>query len=88
MGLIKKCDVKHHFAARRRARALRQPPTSQPDGTGFSVTETNETEARISDFAEDFRLEHSAAIISIKQTNHLTGFSGTQAPAIPGNPQA
>lgn len=36
MSLIKKIDVKEHFAAKRRMRLLAARQASQPDATGFS----------------------------------------------------
>jgi hypothetical protein len=58
MTLIKKRDVKEHFAARRRTRLHPFVHISQPDATGFSRMEP---EGKPTEFAEDFLGEHSSA---------------------------
>jgi len=60
MALIKKRDVKSHFAARRRARAQSSTPASQPSGLGFSEAGQGGVEAGRSSFVEDFLMEHSS----------------------------
>lgn len=61
MGLIKKIDVKEHFAARRASRRTAAQLASEPDATGFSGAEAAETRLNVRDFAEDFVKEHSSS---------------------------
>jgi hypothetical protein len=60
MTLIKKRDVKEHFAARRRARSHPYKAPSQPDATGFSGSLTKAVPLNPSGFVKDFVAEHSA----------------------------
>jgi hypothetical protein len=59
MTLIKKRDVKKHFAARRRARTHPFIPASQPDATGFSGPAPGATPVNPTGFAKDFLGDHS-----------------------------
>jgi len=63
MTLIKKRDVKEHFAARRRSRSHQYVPPSQPDATGLIGKEPVVIPAKpsgLEGFGKDFVGEHSS----------------------------
>jgi len=65
MSLIKKIDVKKHFAARRGMSLVAAQPVSQPDATGFPAIATAGMRADAPAFIEDFSLEHSSSNVSV-----------------------
>jgi hypothetical protein len=65
MTLIKKRDVKEHFAARRRARTHRFMPPDQHDATGIARTVPDAIPANSAGFINDFVGEHSSAVVPI-----------------------
>ncbi|HEV2487028.1 MAG TPA: hypothetical protein VGT08_15980 [Terracidiphilus sp.] len=62
MTLIKKRDVKRHFAARRRARTHPFIPASQPDATGFSGPAPDAIPLNPAGFVKDFLGDHSVPV--------------------------
>ena len=60
MSLIKKSDVKNHFAARRHKRHQLNRSPSEPDATGFSGIDPVAYDASRSPSSHDFVQEHSA----------------------------
>jgi hypothetical protein len=66
MTLIKKRDVKKHFAARRRARTHPFISASQPDATGFSGPAPDSIPVKQKGFAKDFLGEHSVPVKPIE----------------------
>jgi hypothetical protein len=61
MSLIKKIDVKKHFAARRAMRRAAARPASQPGATAIPETKAADAKTSVQGFVEDFRIEHSAS---------------------------
>lgn len=57
MSLIKKCDVKMHFAARRRRSMVPIPRASKPAAAALPAA-VHAVEAIDSSFADDFSGEH------------------------------
>jgi hypothetical protein len=66
MTLIKKRDVKKHFAARRHARTHPFISASQPDATGFSGPAPDSIPVKQKGFAKDFLGEHSVPVKPIE----------------------
>ena len=61
MTLIKKRDVKSHFAAKGpRGSRIHIVPASQPDATGFSENAPAAAETPGADFNQDFTTDHSS----------------------------
>jgi hypothetical protein len=58
MSLIKKCDVKMHFAARRRKAAHPTQSAAKSIVAGASATDQAEAEADAAAFSNDFLKEH------------------------------
>jgi len=58
--LIKKIDVKEHFAARRAIRLAKVRSISKPDA-GVPEIKIANTETIRRDFVEDFSVEHSSS---------------------------
>ncbi len=88
MSLIKKANVKEHFAAKRRMRLIATGALSEPNATGFSEAEPAGTVMRARAFTEDIPLKHvssSAPVISIAV---VADAKETQAPEGSGNRQA
>jgi hypothetical protein len=50
MSLIKKADVENYFSARRKKIVFPFGPVSQPDATGYSVSEHRDTNPNVTDF--------------------------------------
>jgi hypothetical protein len=61
MSLIKKIDVKEHFAARRATRLAEARSIHKPDAAGISEIKTVSTKTIRRDFVEDFSVEHSSS---------------------------
>jgi hypothetical protein len=59
MILIKKIDVKKHFADRRAIRLAEARRMSQPDASGITEIKTDGAKANAQGFVEDFSAEHS-----------------------------
>jgi hypothetical protein len=59
MILIKKIDVKKHFADRRAIRLAEARRMSQPNANGTPEIETDGAKANAQGFVEDFSAEHS-----------------------------
>jgi hypothetical protein len=60
MSLIKKIDVKKHFADRRRMRLAEARRVRDANASGSAGIEPSGTRVNIPGFAEDFSLEHSS----------------------------
>jgi len=54
MSLIKKIDVKKHFAARRAMRRAAARPASQPGATAIPETKAADAKTSVQGFVEDF----------------------------------
>jgi hypothetical protein len=65
MTLIKKRDVKKHFAARRRARTHRFMPPGQHGATGIARNVPDAIPVNPAEFLKDFLGEHSSAVAPI-----------------------
>jgi hypothetical protein len=61
MSLIKKIDVKKHFADRRAKRRAEARPVSQPGATAVPATKASGAKTNAQALVEDFPLEHSAS---------------------------
>jgi hypothetical protein len=61
MSLIKKIDVKKHFAARRAKRRAEARSVTQVDGTAIPETKAVGAKTNAQALVEDFPLEHSAS---------------------------
>jgi hypothetical protein len=59
MILIKKIDVKKHFADRRAMRLAEARRMSQPNANGTPEIKTDSVKANAQGFVEDFSAEHS-----------------------------
>jgi hypothetical protein len=64
MSLIKKIDVKKHFAARRAMRLAAARSMGQPDATGIPETRTAGTKNHAQNSVEISSHEHSASRVS------------------------
>jgi len=73
MRIIEKSDVERH---RRDINLCR--PVSQPDATGFSVAEPDETKPDPSTLSDDYSREHAVPGKSVTPI----GFIGTQVPNV------
>jgi hypothetical protein len=65
MSLIKKIDVKKHFAAQKQMKRAASRLVSQPGQTKVSEVKPAGARSDNSDFVEDFSLEHSSSSGSI-----------------------
>jgi hypothetical protein len=82
MSLIKKIDVKAHFAARRAMRLRAAASASQPDATGFSGVAPDVQKGNAACFVEDFARERSSEGVSVAPVA-IAGESGKkQAPTL------
>lgn len=88
MSLIKKIDVKEHFAAKRRMRLVAARQASLADATGFSGAATDIPEANCSDFVEDFLGEQSSLGLSVGSAAIVDESGGRQMPTVPESRQA
>jgi hypothetical protein len=61
MSLIKKIDVKEHFAARRAIRLAEARSINKPDAAGMPEIKAARTKTIRRDFVEDFSVEHSSS---------------------------
>ena len=61
MSLIKKIDVKEHFAARRAIRLAEARSINKPDAAGIPGIKAGGTKTIRRNFVEDFSVEHSSS---------------------------
>jgi len=85
--LIKKINVKEHFATRRRLRLIAARPASESDATGFSEAEPVGTGVNAPVLIEDFLLEHSSSSAPVASIAVVADGGGSQAPKLPGSPR-
>lgn len=65
MSLIKKADVKKHFALRRAMKLVAARLVSKPDTNASPEAGPPGTIANAATFIEDFSLEHSSSSVSV-----------------------
>ena len=61
MSQVRKSDAKNHLPPRFHTKIHLCDPLSQPDATGYSVSEPDAIKADPSAFAQDFVAEHSSS---------------------------
>lgn len=88
MSLIKKIDVKEHFAAKRRMRLVVARQASLADATGFSGAAPDVPGANGSDFVDDFLGEDSSPGQSVASAAMADESGGRQMPTVPESRQA
>ncbi|MGB6690848.1 MAG: hypothetical protein WBE76_23690 [Terracidiphilus sp.] len=88
MSLIKKIDVKEHFAAKRRMRLVAARQASLADATGFSGVEPDLQRANAADCVEDFLGENSSPGQSVASAAIADESGGRQVPTVPESRQA
>ncbi len=84
MILIKKANVKEHFAAKRRIRLVRTGPTSEPDATEINEVEAAGTGTHAHTFKEDFLLEHASSDAPVTSIAIVAEGGEIQAPPLQG----
>jgi len=88
MSLIKRIDVKQHFAARRGTSLVASRPVSQPDASELLEIDGSGTRANASDSVEDLSLEQCSSRVIVTPIGIAADSGGTQAPAAAGGPPA
>lgn len=88
MSLIKKIDVKEHFAAKRRMRLVAARQASHPDATGFSGVAPKIPKANASDLVEDILRKPSSPGQSIASAAVAGESGGKHLPAVLESRQA
>lgn len=88
MRLIKKFDVKRHFAARLGMSLVVDRPVSQPGASEFLEIKPAGTRANAPDFIGDFSLEHSSSRVIVSSIAIAADSSSTQMPTVAGIPPA
>lgn len=83
MSLIKKIDVKEHFAAKRRMRLVVARQASLPDATGFSGVAPDVPRANASDLVEDILGKPPSPGQSIVSAAVADESGGKQVPIAP-----
>ncbi len=88
MILIKKANVKEHFAAKRRLRLVATGPASEPDATGPSEAEPAGTGAHARAFTEDFLVEHASSNAPVTPIAIVADTGPNQARKVSGSRKA
>jgi len=83
MILIKKANVKEHFAAKRRLRLVSTGLVSEPDATGLSEAEPAGTGAHARALTEDFLLEHASSSAPVTSIAIVADVDESHAPKLP-----
>jgi hypothetical protein len=78
MTIIEKKDTKNHLSLRHNKDIFLCAPLSQPDATGYSCTEADETRANQSAFASDYSVEHTIAFVPPIRAVNSTGSTDVQ----------
>ena len=82
MSLIKQSDVENQLSPQSRTKIHLCAPVSQPDATGYSVPESDASNANLPNFVQDFVAEHSSSGAAAKPGDHLPGSFRPEAPAV------
>ncbi|MGB6691347.1 MAG: hypothetical protein WBE76_26230 [Terracidiphilus sp.] len=88
MSLIKKIDVKEHFAAKRRMRLVAARQASLADATGFSGVAPDLQRANAADIVEDFLGKPPSPGQSIASAAVANESGGKHLPAVLESRQA
>jgi hypothetical protein len=88
MSLARKSGVKSHLSLRFRTKVYSCQSASQPNATGFSLSEADPINADVLSFAADFLSEHSESIAVVTPAEPVAGSIGHQAPAASQSAQA
>jgi hypothetical protein len=88
MSLIKKADVKSHFAARRLKELHSRGPVSQPDATGFSGEESGRKGPKTDRRVEEPLKQVSSSGVDAPPTVISPGSGDAVAPAATKSAQA
>jgi hypothetical protein len=73
MSQIRQSDGKNHLPPRFHTKIHLCDPVSQPDATGYSMSEPDAIKAGPSNFARDFIAEHSSSGAAAAATDPVTG---------------
>lgn len=78
MSITEKSDVKNHLSPRYRMKIHLCDPASQPDATGYSVTESDAIGAGTSPTAKHDSAERTIAVMPSTPTGNSTCCTDTQ----------
>ena len=78
MALIKKCDVKDYFAAKRLRSDQNAHTVSRVDAAGFSGDGPLSVESRRLEFSQDFIADHSLSTVLLRSSAGANSAKGGQ----------
>lgn len=78
MSITEKSDVKNDLSPRYRTKIHLCDPASQPDATGYSVTESDAIRADTSPSAKHDSAEQTIAVMTPTSTDNSTGCTDAQ----------